>query len=54
MKREDLEEFERLYHPANRHERKATWSPETPEGRWRVYGYEELVAAGSAPGETGS
>jgi type I restriction enzyme M protein len=29
MKREDLEEFVNLYNPANRHDRKATWSDAT-------------------------
>ena len=24
--------------------RSATWSPETPDGRWRAYSYDELVA----------
>jgi type I restriction enzyme M protein len=43
LKREDLDEFVQCYQPENRHERTATWSPETPEGRWRAYGYEELV-----------
>jgi type I restriction enzyme M protein len=44
LKREDLAEFVSLYHPANRHQRKATWSAENPDGRWRVYGAEELLA----------
>ena len=48
MKREDLEEFVTLYNPANRHKRKATWSTENPEGRWRVYEYEELIARDKA------
>ncbi len=34
--REDLDEFVACYHPENRHDRKATWSRENPEGRWRV------------------
>ena len=29
--------------PANRHHRKATWSDKTPDGRWRVFDYEELL-----------
>ena len=33
-----------LYQVGNRHQRQATWSPENPEGRWRAYGYDELVA----------
>jgi type I restriction enzyme M protein len=55
MKREDLDEFVALYNPANRHERKATWSAEPgvkagtgPDGRWRVYDYDELVARDKA------
>lgn len=38
----DLEEFVSCYHPENRHERTATWSEASPEGRWRSYAYEEL------------
>jgi len=44
LKREDLAEFVNLYHPANRHQRKATWSAENPDGRWRVYGADERLA----------
>jgi hypothetical protein len=44
----DLDEFATLYNPANRHQRQATWSAETPEGRWRVYEYDELVARDKA------
>jgi type I restriction enzyme M protein len=45
LRLEDLREFIDCYHPANRHKRKETWHAETnPEGRWRKYGYEELVA----------
>ena len=57
MKREDLDEFVACYggnrHPLgarakNRHERKSTWSEKNPGGRWRVYGYEELIARDKA------
>ena len=55
MKREDLDEFVTLYNPANRHVRKATWSEQAdavagtgPEGRWRVYEYDELIARDKA------
>jgi type I restriction enzyme M protein len=48
LKRADLDEFVALFNPANRHQRKATWSAESPEGRWRVYEYEELVARDKA------
>jgi type I restriction enzyme M protein len=48
MKRADLDEFVACYNPKNRHERKSTWSEKNSEGRWRVYGYEELVARDKA------
>jgi type I restriction enzyme M protein len=48
LKREDLDEFVGLYNAANRHQRKATWSAEAPEGRWRVYEYDELIARDKA------
>jgi len=48
LKREDLDEFVASYNPANRHQRAATWSPENPEGRWRVYEYDELIARDKA------
>src|SRR5256712_5172144 len=48
LKRADLDEFVACYNPKNRHERKATWSEKKPDGRWRAYGYEELVARDKA------
>ncbi|MBR9883382.1 MAG: SAM-dependent DNA methyltransferase [Oceanospirillales bacterium] len=45
MRLEDLQEFISCYNPHNRYERNETWHPETnPEGRWRKFGYEELIA----------
>ncbi len=44
LTREDLDEFVTCYNPANRHERKAAWSEKKPDGRWRAYDYDELVA----------
>ena len=44
LTRADLNEFVELYQSGNRHQRQNTWSPETPEGRWRAYSYDELVA----------
>ena len=42
---EDLREFITCYNPANRLKRKETWHPEkNPDGRWRKFTYEELVA----------
>ena len=43
MVRADLEEFIACYRPAARHERTANWSEANPEGRWRSFGYGELV-----------
>ena len=43
LKREDLDEFVRLYNPANRHDRRTTWAEDTPDGRWRAFGLAELV-----------
>ena len=37
-----------LYNPANRHDRKATWSAEQSDGRWRVYAYDDLIARDKA------
>jgi len=45
MRLEDLREFIDCYNPENIGERKETWDAEkNPEGRWRKFTYEELVA----------
>jgi type I restriction enzyme M protein len=44
LTRADLDEFVACYNPTNRHDRAPTWSEENPEGRWRVFTYDELVA----------
>lgn len=44
MARADLDEFVAYYRPGERQRRVATWSPATPEGRWRAYTYDEIVA----------
>ena len=46
--REDLDEFVALYRADDRHDRRATWSPETPDGRWRAFTHEEIVARDKA------
>ena len=48
LKREDLDEFVKCYNPASRHTRKATWSDKKPDGRWRDYNYDELIARDKA------
>jgi len=42
--RTDLDDFVACYNPLNRHERKPTWSESNPEGRWRMFTYDELIA----------
>ncbi len=44
LTRPDLDDFVALYNPANRHERRPTWSEDNPDGRWRSYSYDELAA----------
>jgi type I restriction enzyme M protein len=48
MKRKDLDEFVAVYNPVNRHDRKQTWSESNPDGRWRMYDYDELIARDKA------
>jgi type I restriction enzyme M protein len=48
LRREDLAEFVGLYNAANRHQREATWSAEQPEGRWRAYAHEDIIARDKA------
>ena len=48
LTRTDLDEFVKCYNPANRHERRATWSEATPDGRWRSYSYDEIMARDKA------
>jgi type I restriction enzyme M protein len=43
LKRADLDDFVECYRPENRHHRKATWTDDTPDGRWRSFPYEELI-----------
>ena len=44
MTRGDLDEFVKCYNPENRAKRRTTWSEKKPEGRWRPYTYEEIIA----------
>jgi type I restriction enzyme M protein len=44
MRFEDLKDFITCYNPSNRHERQETWSEEQPDGRWRKFTYEEIIA----------
>jgi type I restriction enzyme M protein len=42
--RSDLDEFVKCYNSENRYERQPTWSESNPQGRWRMFTYEELAA----------
>lgn len=44
LKRPDLNEFVACFNPENRFDRIPTWSEDNPQGRWRDYSYEKLVA----------
>mgnify|MGYP001481684895 FL=1 len=44
LKRNDLDEFVECFKPANRQDRKTTWTPKrSPDGRWRSFDYDELI-----------
>ncbi len=45
LKLSDLKDFIALYNPENRHKRTETYNAATnPEGRWRKFGYDEIIA----------
>ena len=41
---ESLRDFITCYNPKNRHKRKETWSEANPEGRWRKFDYDDIIA----------
>ena len=43
-----LNDFIQCYNPGKRHERKPTWSEKVPDGRWRAFDREELLARDKA------
>jgi type I restriction enzyme M protein len=43
IQRKDFDEFVACYKPGRLHERRPTWSDETPDGRWRSFDYDELL-----------
>jgi type I restriction enzyme M protein len=44
LKFEDVNDFIACYNPENQHKRKETWSKDNPNGRWRKFSYDELIA----------
>ncbi|MCB9473180.1 MAG: SAM-dependent DNA methyltransferase [Candidatus Delongbacteria bacterium] len=43
LARADLDEFVECYRPEGRTRRVATWSEQTPDGRWRPFSYDEIL-----------
>lgn len=41
---ESLRDFITCYNPKNRYKRKETWSESNPEGRWRKFEYDDIIA----------
>lgn len=48
MRFEHLEDFIECYCPDHREDRVETWSEENPDGRWRKFTYEEIIARDKA------
>lgn len=48
LRADDLADFVRCFMPMNREERQPTWSEESPDGRWRSFGREELLSRDKA------
>lgn len=48
MQFEHLQDFIQCYNPGNRHKRKETWSENNPEGNWRKFTYDEVIARDKA------
>ena len=44
LKFEDLADFVKCYNPQNRNKRKELFNEANPEGRWRKFTYEEIIA----------
>ncbi len=45
LRLESLQDFITCFNPQNRHDRQPTWDEKkNPQGRWRKYSYEEIVA----------
>jgi type I restriction enzyme M protein len=44
LSREHLNEFVACFNPENRHQRQPNWSQENPDGRWRAFSCEDLMA----------
>lgn len=43
LRRADLDDFVACYRPGERHKREPTWTPESGDGRWRAFDYNDLI-----------
>lgn len=48
LKRDDLNEFVSCFNASSRGQRVETWSEENPQGRWRRFKYDEIIARDKA------
>jgi type I restriction enzyme M protein len=48
LQHESLKDFLICYNPKNRKKRMQTWSPKNPEGRWRKFTFDEIMARDKA------
>ena len=44
LRENDLDDFVKCYNPENRHIRKETYSADNPDGRWRKFTYDDIIA----------
>jgi type I restriction enzyme M protein len=44
LRESDLDDFVKCYNPENRHKRTETYSADNPDGRWRRFTYNEIIA----------
>ncbi len=44
MKLADLQDFISSYNPGNRNDRQEIWSEKSPEGRWRKFTFDQIIA----------
>lgn len=44
LKESDLDDFVKCYNPQNRFKRKETWSEENPNGKWKKFDIDEVLA----------
>lgn len=44
MRDSDLDDFVECYNPEDRHKRQETWSEDNPDGRWRRFKIDEILA----------